>query len=681
MVVSLLPLLSMVITTSRATSQCQSSIEGREFIFGIIQTARNSYYNTNPKSNDTNDLHIINASPNHNRIHLQIPYFNIDTYHDIPPDQSKTVNINPSIQKSGTFHSKRGIRITSDHDISVLVTCVKSGLNESAAVESYNVFPTRSTGRHYFISSGTQRNYRWSISNTVLVTSNVDNNLVTFYNTSTGRMNSTVIGKFDVYQYHSNYEQFTGLLIEAERDITVIVGVERHNGYYGYYGDNVFRARTISMIPTKYWANSYIVPQTRHADAASLIIRSEYVSLRVNISTNTHSSLSMNKNQSFVNTSVVLTAEKPFSISQNSFSSYHNNTNDDFMVLVPGVDQYINDYRFTVPHLYSNITQLHLRTKNYIAIIVPTTFKDDVLIDGVPVQYTGDSRTKKQFPVPSPFSNYTVLSFEISEGYHRVRHRLSHVKFGLLVYGLGTINDYWYSGKENNSNSYGFYAGFNLQGGQCEYPGTEPTTYSVPHGYTSSTGTKGPYQNNVTMCYGCEDLGRIDLCDTVKTCHVKEVCFVERQNKSGRMVYRSGCLAADVCTSEHLESLSKGNFCVECCSGSFCNNKGCGSTGLLNRDQRGPVCFDCQHVSSPELCTSVTLCSLHQVCRIEKLAWGEGYHYKMGCANSLCDPLTRSLHHLSKRATPVCHSCCNDDYCNKNCTRTTNGADGSVLVG
>ncbi|XP_045163273.1 uncharacterized protein LOC123527708 [Mercenaria mercenaria] len=325
--------------------------------------------------------------------------------------------------------------------------------------------------------------------------------------------------------------------------------------------------------------------------------------------------------------------------------------------------------------------------KNYIAIIVPTTFKDNLLIDGVRMQYMGDSRTKTQFPVPSPFSNYTVLSFEMSEGYHRVRHRLSHVKFGLLVYGFGKSDasdyDYWYSGIEEYTNSYGFYAGFNLQGGQCEYPGTAPTTYSVPHVYTSSagTGTKGPDQNNVTMCYSCEDLGRIDLCDTVNACHVKEVCFVERQNKSGRIVYRSGCLAADVCASEHQESLSKDDFCVECCSGSFCNNKGCGNTGLPNRDQRGPVCYDCQHVLSPELCTSVTLCSHHQVCRIEKLTWGEGYHYKMGCANNLCDPLTRSVHHLSKRATPVCHSCCHDDYCNKNCTRTSNGADGSFFVG
>lgn len=56
--------------------------------------------------------------------------------------------------------------------------------------------------------------------------------------------------------------------------------------------------------------------------------------------------------------------------------------------------------------------------------------------------------------------------------------------------------------------------------------------------------------------------------------------------------------------------------------------------GLPSRDERGPVCFNCPHVTSPAECYDVTLCYLGESCYIEQLEWGDLSHYKLGCTQS-----------------------------------------------
>lgn len=51
-------------------------------------------------------------------------------------------------------------------------------------------------------------------------------------------------------------------------------------------------------------------------------------------------------------------------------------------------------------------------------------------------------------------------------------------------------------------------------------------------------------------------------------------------------------------------------------------------------DQRGPMCYDCGHVSMPEECLDVTLCGQDEMCYIEAVHWGEASHYKLGCTST-----------------------------------------------
>ncbi|XP_053380356.1 uncharacterized protein LOC128548859 isoform X2 [Mercenaria mercenaria] len=69
------------------------------------------------------------------------------------------------------------------------------------------------------------------------------------------------------------------------------------------------------------------------------------------------------------------------------------------------------------------------------------------------------------------------------------------------------------------------------------------------------------------------------------------------------------------------------------------------------------------------------------VCRIEEYKWFDHSHFKLGCGHGLCDPVSRMGSHVFKRSTPVCQSCCTEDYCNRNCTTSSQGQTGSVIVG
>ncbi|XP_053403522.1 uncharacterized protein LOC123555063 isoform X2 [Mercenaria mercenaria] len=171
----------------------------------------------------------------------------------------------------------------------------------------------------------------------------------------------------------------------------------------------------------------------------------------------------------------------------------------------------------------------------------------------------------------------------------------------------------------------------------------------------------------------------IELCDVVKRCSENVICYLERYSKHGRQTFRSGCLSQEVCANESETAGNDPNRCVDCCSGSYCNYKGCGETGLPSRDQRGPLCYDCEYAFSPNECDTLKLCDQGQVCSIKETRWGTHSNFKMGCAHAPCSPVQRSVHVLP-RSTPTCQACCSEDYCNLNCTMGS-GHGQPVIVG
>ncbi|XP_053403887.1 uncharacterized protein LOC123554510 [Mercenaria mercenaria] len=630
--------------------QCKSSTHGKEFVFGILDMVDESFHG----SSSIVAIDITNVSPVDTRVHLQIPYFNNNTYFNILRGQKKTIEIDPRIQKDRTFVDKRAIKILSDNEISVIVT---NAFNPGAVIETYSILPVKALGNRYIISSFAS-GYSYRNRGSVLLVSGVyDNTHVTLYN-HTSTIYATTVNSSDVFQYLCpNTCDMTGLKVISDKNVFVVSG-----STFVYYSPG-YDCLGAAMIPTSAWSNKYIVPPVLPGGPFVIRLLSEHSLLNATIA-NSSKTIFTNASHTanyFQNEPVVIVADQSFTVTQygmsKSGSSFY--VDEAFMAVVPGIDQYLPAYIFTVPKGYYNVTY-------YVAVIVPKTHKDGVLFDGIPRQSYRYSIT--YLNVPAPLDDYVILTFQVDSGFHHFQQTFPTGNFGLFVYGLGI-----YRGTRLGN---GFYAGFNLKG-ECLTPAsttkTSLETTTVSTNTSSSTGSG-------QLCFVCADLSHIDLCDRVERCNQNEVCYLERYVKSGHTKYRSGCMDTRTCQTNEDKYSQSDDICFECCHSNYCNNKGCGED-IPDRDSRGPICFDCEHVSSPEECFEVFPCNSDQVCRIEEYKWFGHSNFRMGCGHGVCDPVTETRRLGLKRATPVCQSCCTDDFCNRNCTAALAGQGGSVIVG
>ncbi|XP_060605438.1 uncharacterized protein LOC132757958 [Ruditapes philippinarum] len=173
-------------------------------------------------------------------------------------------------------------------------------------------------------------------------------------------------------------------------------------------------------------------------------------------------------------------------------------------------------------------------------------------------------------------------------------------------------------------------------------------------------------RNSDKICFSCNDIIDLKLCDSVDRCHGNQICFVEKYTlDNGHTHYSSGCKDIQTCMQHSFNGTSS---CLQCCETSFCNSQGCGGTAFPPRQKRGPLCLDCAHVSEPIDCDQIALCSSSESCRIEKVKWGDSFQYHLGCESKIhCSSKSRQLVHET-RAVPVCRACCDGDFCNRNCT-------------
>lgn len=89
---------------------------------------------------------------------------------------------------------------------------------------------------------------------------------------------------------------------------------------------------------------------------------------------------------------------------------------------MPSLSQFLDQYHFVIPDTYSKM-------KNYISISILKSEVNNLMIDGLALnnpEFTQD--------VPQPFSDYVILWFSISTGYHRLYNK-NGVPFGVLCVG------------------------------------------------------------------------------------------------------------------------------------------------------------------------------------------------------------------------------------------------------
>ncbi|VDI40746.1 IgGFc-binding protein-like [Mytilus edulis] len=100
---------------------------------------------------------------------------------------------------------------------------------------------------------------------------------------------------------------------------------------------------------------------------------------------------------------------------------------DPFMMTIPGVNQYLNEYDFVVPTGFDS----------YISITVQSDAIGGFLLDGNP------SNIRSVFSISEGLYKFSTFSMSISTGLHHIEHS-RNVRFGLWINGNGDIDGYGY---------------------------------------------------------------------------------------------------------------------------------------------------------------------------------------------------------------------------------------------
>ncbi|XP_069135513.1 uncharacterized protein [Argopecten irradians] len=183
-------------------------------------------------------------------------------------------------------------------------------------------------------------------------------------------------------------------------------------------------------------------------------------------------------------------------------------------------------------------------------------------------------------------------------------------------------------------------------------------------------------------CFSCSSISHARYCDFRTRCGEGEVCFVEKTETSpGHFKYTSGCIHNTMCgngTYDTRSSSSGFGVCRECCYGDMCNNKGCGDDGPPKN--RGPYCFQCDHLSDPSECDQVTICNVDEVCSVnEREFFQEEHEFFTGCQRrSQCHESL--IFGRAVKSVNLCRRCCESDLCNDRCTENELTTTTSALT-
>ncbi|XP_052217766.1 uncharacterized protein LOC127835394 isoform X2 [Dreissena polymorpha] len=560
------------------------STTGREFVTGFLSWI--------PKCTLKLDI----ASSTYGDVEIYVPYLGINTTYSF--NRTFSTTFNSSLQLYGTRIGRNGVYLKSTVDITVYVTTYDiTGRSE----DTHTCLPVQSLGRVYYISS-----YMPTFEPLFMVISAFANTEVNI-SFPNGTSIAKTLNWLDVYQESSVKSDPTGTIIRSSKPVSVVSGVSCANVPKDAHSSCDMVGE--QMIPANAFQTYFIIPP----------IQSYQFMVRI-FSSQSNNTVCV-KDSSFDNCTTIGSNHWMESVptnstlvvtSQESISVIQYKENQAFMTIIPGISQFMNSYTIVVPEVYAD-------HNHYISVTILSSASQSLRLDGKP---PSDQRVDTAY-VPPPFNNYTILTFRISTGYHAIASTVPQVVFGLIVFGIG------------NKAAYGYPAGMNfdinecasspcLHGGTCS-DGVNDYTCTCSDGFSGRNCEIN--SNKQLMCYSCEDMSHLELCDTVKRCGEGEACLVERT----RAKYRSGCANSSVCSSNNPSS----NQCVECCSDDYCNGRGCGDEGLVSRQERGPVCYTCNQVRTIQQCMSIGLCNKHQSCRIEEFELLDHTNlFKLGCADS-----------------------------------------------
>lgn len=108
-------------------------------------------------------------------------------------------------------------------------------------------------------------------------------------------------------------------------------------------------------------------------------------------------------------------------------------SNDPYMTVIPGINQYLDYYKIVVPDQYRD---------NYLCVIIPTGSLNNLYINQIPVSQFD---AVYQRSVISSGKSFYVRTIPVKEGVYTLR-TTDQEPFGLIVYGHRNNDGYGFAG-------------------------------------------------------------------------------------------------------------------------------------------------------------------------------------------------------------------------------------------
>lgn len=349
---------------------------------------------------------------------------------------------------SGSVENK-GVRITSNDSISVYA------LNyQEYTSDAYVIYPVNSLDREYRVQTIKGWPNDWGVQYMIVATAN---NSVVQITPAGGSPYNVNMNAGQIYRLESTND-LSGALIKELGSCTKIA-VFAGNVCTNIGGCVACDHLCEQLLPISRWGKNFVtVPFMNKGRDYFRIIASENAT---SVSINGGAPFNLNAGQvqqSDANQPRTITSNKPISIIQYAQGGSCDGVGDPFSVLVPPIEQSINQITF-------NAFSSSIITSYYVNIVTKTNSTGILTLDGTPRPFTA---------VPSNPA-YSYARVAITQGNHTIQ---SDSGFIASVYGYGSYESYGYNtGFSLRNLNYDFY--ISNTDTICSSPGTAPSLDTV----------------------------------------------------------------------------------------------------------------------------------------------------------------------------------------------------------
>jgi len=369
------------------------------------------------------------ASTKNTDYKLFLPNGSVDNG-SIAPYEVKRIDFASTLEVSTGKETGTVIKLEADNPI--IAYAIHQHRVGGSSTDAYTLIPTRNLGTGYVISSyepcvnSPQSSSCVHIpSSFTVISPDKTSNITIQYPDNTSE--SISLNDNESYTVES-LSDLSGTFVQSDQKIAVFSGSKCINIPIDYLACDMIYEQ---MLPISSWKKEFLTyPISTRTNGDTIRIYSSENDTTVSLNNQIiDSDLDIGEfwqtnNQS---SAALITSDKPIMTVQYSNSATYDSTNSDpFMMVIPGVDQYLDEYIFSTPPTGFSV--------HYVNIIHPQTNLSTLKLDNTSISSSFSN---------IPNSTYAGASIQISAGSHVIK---SDNKFGIFVYGFYTNEGYGYPG-------------------------------------------------------------------------------------------------------------------------------------------------------------------------------------------------------------------------------------------